>query len=233
MNSFSQFKENLLRMRADLDANCLASGRETDSIKILPVTKRQPLEAVEFSERVGFASVGENVVQETRGKHDIFKGTMGWELIGHLQSNKARLAVEIFDRIQTVDSLKILQRVDRFAGELGNPQRILLQVNTSQDPEKHGIDPTEVDALVEAALHADNVVLEGFMTIGLFSTDASVSTRTFTVLRELRDRLEAAFGQAFPELSMGMSGDLESAVKAGSTMIRVGTALFGERPVRE
>ena len=84
MNNFSQFKENLLRMRADLDANCLASGRETDSTKILPVTKRQPLEAVEFSERVGFASVGENVVQETRGKHDIFKGTMGWELIGQL-----------------------------------------------------------------------------------------------------------------------------------------------------
>ena len=220
-------------MRADLDASCHACGRETDSIKILPVTKRQPLESVEFSERMGFASVGENIVQEAKGKHDAYKGAMCWELIGHLQSNKARLAVEIFDRIQTVDSLKILQRVDRFAGESGNPQRILLQVNTSRDPAKHGIDPTKIDALVEAALHADNLELEGFMTIGLFSTDSSVSTRTFSVLRELRDRLEDTFGQIFPELSMGMSGDLESAVKAGSTMIRVGTALFGERPARE
>ncbi|MBT4222913.1 MAG: YggS family pyridoxal phosphate-dependent enzyme [Opitutae bacterium] len=229
MNSFSQFKDNLLHVRQNLDAICLSIGRKTDSVKILPVTKRQPLEAINFSERVGFSSVGENVVQEAQGKHDIYNGTMGWELIGHLQSNKARLAVEIFDRIQTVDSLKILQRIDRFAGELGNPQRILLQVNTSRDPAKHGLAPIEVDALVEAALNAENLVLEGFMTIGLFSSAPSVSTQTFTVLRELRDRLAEAFGQAFPELSMGMSGDLESAVKSGSTMIRVGTALFGER----
>ena len=232
MHSFSQFETCLRNLRADLEMYCRDAGRDVDSVRILPVTKRQSLEAVEFAERAGLGRVGENVVQEADVKHDAFTGSIVWELIGHLQSNKAGLAVRIFDRIQTVDSLKLLRRLDRMAGELGKCQSILLQINTSQDPAKHGIDPVDVDVLVEAALSLDNLALEGFMTIGMLSEESAVAERTFSGLRELRDRLASDFGQQFPELSMGMSGDVEAAVRAGSTIIRVGTALFGERQPR-
>ena len=232
MHSFSQFKEALERLRSDLDSYSLDAEREVGSVQILPVTKRQPLEAVGFAHRLGLVVVGENVVQEAAVKVQDFRKEMTWELIGHLQSNKARIAVELFDRIQTVDNLKLLCRLDRFASEACKQQRILLQINTSQDPAKYGVPPEDADQLVETALDLENIILEGFMTIGLQSSDPAVAEKTFYSLRELRDRLEEDFKNPFPELSMGMSGDLESAVRAGSTIVRVGTALFGERPPR-
>mgnify|MGYP002817954249 CR=1 FL=1 len=232
MNSFSQFESALVRLRSAVDAHCSEAGREAGSVTILPVTKRQPLEAVGYALRAGMAGVGENLVQEAAAKIQEFSGTVQWELIGHLQSNKARLAVELFDRIQTVDSVKLLRRLDRFAAELGKRQRILLQVNTSQDPAKHGVLPEAADPLVEAALGCGHVALEGLMTIGRHSSEPAIAEQTFHALRELRDRLVEQFGHPLPELSMGMSADIEAAVKAGSTLVRVGTALFGERPAK-
>ncbi len=229
MNSFSQFEENLDQLRADLAEHCRKYGRAVDSVRILPVTKRHPLEAVCFAEKAGLEAVGENVVQEAKWKSAEYKGRVEWELIGHLQSNKARHAVQLFDRIQTVDNHKLLARLNRIAGEEGKCQRILLQVNTAQDSAKHGLSPSEVDGLVESALASENLDLEGFMTIGALSPDPCVAEETFMRLREIRDRLGEVYGKSFPELSMGMSGDVEMAVKAGSTMVRVGTALYGER----
>ena len=179
MHSFSQFKEALERLRSDLDSYSLDAGREVGSVQILPVTKRQPLEAVGFAHRLGLVVVGENVVQEAAVKIQDFRKEMTWELIGHLQSNKARIAVELFDRIQTVDNLKLLRRLDRFASEACKQQRILLQINTSQDPAKYGVPPEDADQLVETALDLENIILEGFMTIGLQSSDPAVAEEDF------------------------------------------------------
>lgn len=232
MHSFSQFETALGRLRMQLDAYCAACGRPANEVGILPVTKRQPLESIEFATCLGMGAVGENMVQEAASKIEAFPGKVRWELIGHLQSNKARLAVELFDRIQTIDSLKLLRRIARHAQEAGDRQRILLQVNTSLDPAKHGVLPENADALVETALGLESIVLDGLMTIGLQSPDPAVAQRTFHKLRELRDRLATDFGQPLAELSMGMSGDIEAAVQAGSTLVRVGTGLFGERQPR-
>ena len=230
MNSLAEFQNSLSELRQEIAEHCQKYGRDSESIAILPVTKRQPLEAVEYSNNAGFNAVGENVVQEGKRKSDEFSGKIQWELIGHLQSNKSKVAVETFERIQSVDSPKLIRRLDRYAGELGKTQRILLQINTAADPAKHGAQPEDAEALVELALDCPHLLLEGFMTIGRLSEDPSEAETAFSELRILRDDLEGEFGHSFPELSMGMSGDLEMAVKAGTTMIRVGTRLFGERP---
>jgi pyridoxal phosphate enzyme (YggS family) len=229
MNSLAQFEKSLSELRQELAEYCQKYGRTTDSVSILPVTKRQPLEAVHYAKNAGFLAVGENVVQEGKRKSDELSGGILWELIGHLQSNKAKIAVETFDRIQSVDSQKLIRKLDRLAEEYGKTQRILIQVNTAEDPAKHGIQPQEAKELVKLALESPNLVLEGFMTIGRLSDDPLEAEKAFMELRELRDRMELEFGHSFPELSMGMSGDLEMAVKSGSTMVRVGTRLFGVR----
>ena len=230
MKTLGQFQESLANLREELAGYCNKFGRDEGSVSILPVTKRQPMEAVEYSEKAGFPTVGENLVQEGVRKANEYPGTMEWELIGHLQSNKAKSAVEIFSRIQSVDSAKLLRRLDRLSGEAGKTLRILLQVNTAKDPAKHGIQPEDAPALIETALACPHLLLEGFMTIGRLSPDPADAEEAFSSLQELRIQMQDRFNQNFPELSMGMSGDLEMAVKCGSTQVRVGTTLFGERP---
>lgn len=230
MKTLDGFQDSLRHLREELSLCCKNYSREEGSVTILPVTKRLPLDAVRFSALAGFASVGENLVQEGVRKAAEYAGDMKWELIGHLQSNKVKAAVGVFDRIQSVDSEKLVQRLDRLLGESGQTLRILIQVNTAEDPAKHGIQPGDAPALVEAALNCPNLILEGFMTIGRLSENPSDAELAFSTLRELRDRMAGVFGRPFPELSMGMSGDIGMAVKCGSTQVRVGTMLFGERP---
>jgi pyridoxal phosphate enzyme (YggS family) len=150
-------------------------------------------------------------------------------LIGHLQSNKAKEAVAVFDRIQSVDSLKLLERLDRLAGEAGKSLPILLQCNAGADPRKYGFMVDAMDAALERALAAAHLKVEGLMTIAPFDDAPNVAAQCFERLRELRDRLSAQHGVELRELSMGMTGDLEAAIAAGSTQIRVGTALYGQR----
>lgn len=230
MKTFEEFESSLKQLREEVGEYCEKYGRDPASVAILPVTKRQPLDAVRYAEEAGFSAVGENVVQEATRKAAEYSGQIQWELIGHLQSNKAKIAVETFERIQTVDTGKLVKRLNRLAGEQETTQRILLQINTAGDPAKHGAEADDAEALVEEVLDCPHLLLEGFMTIGRLSPDPNEAEQAFIGLRELRDQLEAEFGHSFPELSMGMSGDIEMAVKAGSTQIRVGTRLFGERP---
>ena len=154
---------------------------------------------------------------------------VAWELIGHLQSNKARLAVRHYERIQSVDSARLLEILDRAAEEQGKSQAVLLQVNAGLDPAKSGVEPDGAERLLEVALGRKNLRVEGLMAIAPLSPDPAVARRTFARLREIRDRLASATGARLRELSMGMSGDLEAAIAEGSTLVRVGTALFGER----
>ena len=229
MINYSVFEKNLSILNERMASACVACGRSVETVSLLPVTKNHPVDAVEFAVRSGLSAVGENRVQEAADKRGSYSEQVRWELIGHLQSNKAQDAVAIFDRIQSVDSLKLLRRLDRFAGEQGKSLAILLQCNTGEDPNKFGFSVQEADLMIEAALGASHLKVEGLMTIAPLDDKPDVARITFDRLRVLRDSLAERFGVALPELSMGMTGDLEAAIAAGSTQIRVGTALYGER----
>lgn len=227
---FETFLANLATLRQIITKMCAACGRDPASVSILPVTKNHPAEAAAFVARAGLSAVGENRVQEAREKKPAAPAGLRWELIGHLQSNKAKLAVATFDRIQSVDSVKLLDLLNRAANEAGRVLPVLLQINSGRDPAKFGCDIEAAPELVERALRCRQLRLEGFMAIAPFEAEpAAAAQRTFETLRELRDGLAARFGVALPELSMGMSGDLREAIAAGSTQVRVGTALFGAR----
>lgn len=204
-------------------------GRDPASIGILPVTKTLPADAVRAAFQAGLPSVGENRVQEAVAKQSAITESVRWELIGHLQSNKVKAAVRAFDRIQSVDSSKRLDQIDRQAVEAGKVQPVLLQVNAGRDPAKFGAELEDVPALLEHAMGCAHIRIDGLMTIAPLSDDPDVARRTFSNLRECRDRLTGECALPLSELSMGMSGDLETAVEEGSTLLRLGTILFGAR----
>ena len=229
MISVEQFEQNLAQLRLRIESACRVAGRPVDDVQLLPVTKNHPVDAVVYATRAGLAAVGENRVQEAAHKRADYSAAVRWELIGHLQSNKAKDAVGIFDRIQSVDSLKLLSRLNRYAGEAGKRLPILLQCNTGADPNKHGFSVAEMEVALEAALAAEHLRVDGLMTIAPLDDDQEVAKAAFGSLRKLRDRLSAKYAVPLAELSMGMTGDLEVAIAAGSTQIRVGTALYGTR----
>lgn len=227
--SFEAFCVSAGIINKAIAAACLEAGRDPGEVQLLAVTKTQPPAAVEYAARYGLAAVGENRVQEGVEKRAQTQAAIRWELIGHLQSNKARLAAQHFDRIQSVDRPKLLDPLDRAAAELGRTLPILLQVNAGNDPAKFGAEVGDAPRLLDLALAKTHLRVDGLMTIAPLSADPEVARRTFIALRELRDRLAAATGAPLRELSMGMSGDFAAAIAAGSTIVRVGTALFGER----
>lgn len=234
---FEEFSRRADALRARIAAACAAARRSPDEVELLAVTKTHPATAADYAARYGLRAVGENRVQEGVEKRALVADTsraLRWELIGHLQSNKARLAAEHFDRIQSVDTEKLLNHLDRAAADCRKVLPILLQINAGNDPAKFGADLADAPRLLEIALAKPNLRVDGFMTIApLGTTDAETrahAERTFNALRTLRDELAARFGTPLRELSMGMTGDLDAAVAAGSTLVRVGTALFGSRP---
>ncbi len=211
-------------------AACAACGRDVSEIRVVAVTKAHGSEVVRAAARLGLFRIGENRVQEASVKrNEVGELNLYWEGIGPVQSNKASLAAATFDRIQSVDRIKIVQRLDRHACELAKRLPILLQVNTGDDPNKHGVAECEAEALLESALSASSLRVEGLMTIAPLTDDSQAAARAFAALRALRDRLADRCGVQLGELSMGMSGDLEDAIREGSTCVRVGSALFGER----
>ncbi|ACB73788.1 YggS family pyridoxal phosphate-dependent enzyme [Opitutus terrae] len=208
---------------------CIEAGRRPGEVQLLPVTKTQPAAAADYVARYGLPAVGENRVQEAIEKRAQTQASVRWELIGHLQSNKARIAAQQFDRIQSVDRAKLLDPLDRAAAELGKTLPVLLQVNAGRDPAKFGAELEDAPQLLEQALGRPHLRVEGLMTIAPLSSDPEVARRTFAALRTLRDELAARFGVPLSELSMGMTSDFRVAIAEGSTTVRVGTALFGAR----
>jgi len=231
MNAEEKFRENLAQLRERINSACDRCGRPVNEVELMAVTKTHPVEAARWAVSAGLRRIGENRVQEAAGKRAQMEGPDGiWELIGPLQSNKARLALESVDRIQTVDRLKLVRALDRICGELGKEgYPILMQVNVGDDPAKHGCAVAEADQLVDAIRHSSHLRLEGLMTIGELTGEERIIRKTFARLRTLRDRLEEEWEVPLPVLSMGMTDDLELAIEEGSTLIRVGTALFGSR----
>jgi hypothetical protein len=226
---YDEFKHRADAVRARIAEACARAGRNPNHVELLAVTKSQPVAAAEYAARYGLRAVGENRVQEGIEKRAQTGAALAWELIGHLQSNKARLAVKHFERIQSVDSARLLDILDREAAAIGKVLSVLLQVNAGLDPAKSGAEPEEAPQLLATALERKHLRVEGLMTVAPLSDKPDVARRTFARLREIRDRLEVESGLRLPELSMGMSGDMDEAVAEGSTLVRVGTALFGAR----
>lgn len=234
--AYEEFARRADALRARIAAACAPSGRDPASVQLLAVTKTHPAAAADYAARYGLRAVGENRVQEALEKRPQVaeaSRTLQWELIGHLQSNKSRLAAQHFERVQSVDSEKLLNHLDRAATELGKTLPILLQINAGDDPAKFGADLADAPKLVEASLSKKALRVDGLMTIApLGITPAEQeehAKRTFNNLRTLRDDLVTRLGKPLPELSMGMTSDLELAVACGSTLVRVGTALYGAR----
>ncbi len=230
--SLEEFTRRANNIRTQIANACAKAGRDPASVELLAVTKTHGPWAPALAAQIGLHAVGENRVQEGVEKRrdcDSPARALRWELIGHLQSNKAKLAAAHFDRVQSVDSEKLLDRLNQAAAENERRLKILLQINAGRDPNKFGAELEDAPRLLEAALQREHVQVDGLMTIAPLSDDPAVAERTFNTLREVRDDLAARFAVSLSELSMGMSGDLEAAIAAGSTQVRVGTALFGAR----
>ncbi len=197
----------------------------------MAVSKTVPAERVRAAVAAGLTVLGENRVQEGAAKASEVPGAT-WHLLGPLQANKARRAVEVFDELEAVGSLELAHRLDRIAGEVrpGRPLPVLLQVNVAGDPAKSGFDEAAAEAALAELAGLPNLRLDGLMTIGRLVATAEEARPTFRALHALSARLRAREPRLGPELSMGMSDDYEVAVEEGATIVRVGRALFGERP---
>lgn len=212
---------------------CDRSGRNSpDEVQILAITKTFPADTIVAAHKAGLTAIGENRVQEAAEKFPQLPHLpqMKKRLVGHLQSNKAKKAVSLFDTIDSVDSLKLARNLDAKMADTEKGLDVLLQVNTAGDPSKHGFDADEIDTFLEI-VEMDNLNVEGLMTIGELTLNEAAARKTFRKLLELRERLNESLPteKRLTELSMGMSGDFEIAVEEGATMIRLGTALFGMR----
>ena len=226
-----ELSEILEEVKGRIAAACERAGRNPDDVEIVAVTKTHGAEVVEEAWRAGLRIVGENKVQEAAWKRPASVSGPEWHLIGHLQSNKVRHALELFDFIHSVDSIKLADRINFIAEEIGARPRILLEVNVSGEKSKSGMKPEDVKPTVEHIMaNCPRITLEGLMTMAPFSENPEDARPYFRRLRELRDGLEKDLGVGLPRLSMGMSGDYEVAVEEGATWVRLGTVLFGERP---
>ena len=220
----------LAEVRANIVEACAKARRDPAEVEIVAVTKTHGPEVVREAWENGLTIVGENKVQEAAWKKPLAASGPEWHLIGHLQRNKVRPALELFECFHSVDSVALLERIDAIADELGARPRVLLEVNVSGERSKSGMRPEDVDAAVERALSCGRVALEGFMTMAPFTPKPEETRPCFARLRELRDAAEAKFGVSLPRLSMGMTNDYRVAIEEGATWVRLGTVLFGERP---
>jgi pyridoxal phosphate enzyme (YggS family) len=222
-------QENLSETKDKISAAIKKSGRKPDSVKLIAVSKTFPAEAVQSAYDAGQRAFGENKVQDLSIKNAALADDIEWHMIGHLQSNKAKLAVENADYIHAVDSVKLLKRINRLAEELEKTPKILLEVNISGEESKFGLTPSKVKNLIKEYSECSNIKLVGLMTMAPFGVPESELRFVFSSLRNLRDKLQKEFDLELPELSMGMSGDFEIAIEEGATMVRIGTSIFGRR----
>lgn len=230
---------NLAAVRGRLAAACARAGRPEGAVRLVAVTKRIPLELVAAAVAAGQRDLGENRIQDALPRQDglaallrargLDPAPVRWHFIGHLQSNKAVRAVGAFTLLHGVDSATLAGRLDRLARDAGVVQPVLLEVNISGEAQKQGLAPQEALAAAEAAAALPGLDLRGLMGMARWGAPEPELRASFARLRELADRARAATGRELPELSMGMSDDFEAAVLEGSTLVRVGTALFGPR----
>jgi pyridoxal phosphate enzyme (YggS family) len=204
-------------------------GRAVDDIELVAITKTHDAEKVRAAYEAGQSLFGESRVQEARAKIPELPSNSRWHFVGHLQKNKIRHALPLFELIHSVDSIALAQDANRIAGEEGMHPRVLLEVNVAGEGSKFGFKPETLRAEMETLLALDRLSIEGLMTIPPLAPEAEASRKYFVKLRELRDALEKEFRAKLPHLSMGMTNDFMIAIEEGATLVRVGTAIFGER----
>jgi pyridoxal phosphate enzyme (YggS family) len=225
----ARIAENLEMVRAAILQAEQASGRAPGSVELIAVSKTHPPEVIQKAVDAGQLIFGENKVQEAKAKIPELPSKLRWHLIGHLQSNKVRVALGLFEMIHGVDSVALLGEIESSAEQLGAYPKVLLQVNVSGESSKFGFAPEGLLRQMELILRIGRVEILGLMTIPPLAPRAEDSRKYFVRLREIRDRIEREYRIPLPHLSMGMSGDFLVAVEEGATLLRVGTAIFGER----
>ena len=219
---------NLAEVKARIDAAAVRSSRDPARVTLVVVTKGIPLDLIRALPPLGVTDVGESRIQEAGPKIDAIGAALRWHLIGHLQRNKARRAVDRFALVHSLDSLKLLDHLNRLAGERGRTAAALLQVNISEEGRKHGIEPGDVPAFLSSAATREHVEIRGFMGMAPYVAEPEESRSCFSRLARIRDEADAAawYRTPLPQLSMGMTNDFEIAVEEGATIVRVGTAVF-------
>jgi pyridoxal phosphate enzyme (YggS family) len=228
-----ELRERLLGVQRRIALSAERTGRNAEEVRLIAVSKTHPSETVSRAIAAGATDLGENRVQEADAKiAEVGRDRARWHLIGHLQSNKARRAVSLFNLIHSLDSLELARRLDRLCAEEGRESLpVLIQVDLAGEETKSGASEEDLEPLVEAVMKSEHLVLKGFMTLPPFFDEPEEVRPFFRRLRELRDlyQTRGAFNTERGELSMGMSHDFEVAIEEGATMVRVGTAIFGER----
>ncbi|MCD4653750.1 YggS family pyridoxal phosphate-dependent enzyme [bacterium] len=225
-------QNRLHRVNANISDAIKKSGRDPGKVRLVAISKTHPVDLIRDVFLAGQTVFGESRVQEAKSKIELFTDPVEWHLVGHLQSNKAKSAVCLFHTIHSVDSLKLLAELNRRAIQINKIIRILLQINVSGEDSKSGINPDYLPELADAACGTENLEFAGLMTIPPFSANPEDSRRYFAVLRDLAGKCLVNRGlipESKLELSMGMSGDYMIAIQEGSTLVRVGTAIFGHR----
>lgn len=224
----SRISQNLEAVRRRLTDAALRAGRDPAAVRLVAVSKTVPVEKLKEAVAAGQRLFGENYLQEARGKVEALCPTVNWHFIGHLQSNKARGAVELFELIHGVDRLKLARAIEAAAASMGKVQDILVQVNLAGEASKSGAAPEAVPDLLREISRLPHLRVLGLMTMPPFLAPEAVRPY-FAALRELREYCQGLTGLPLTELSMGMSGDFEVAVEEGATLVRVGTSIFGGR----
>ncbi len=225
----AKIQENLERVRERIAQAAAKAGRAVDEIELVAITKTHDAEKVREAIEAGHTLFGESRVQEARVKIPGLPSNLRWHFVGHLQKNKIRHALPLFELIHSVDSLALAQDMNRVAEEEGSHPRVLLEVNMAGEGSKFGFQPDKLREQMETLLALNRLSILGLMTIPPLAPEAEASRKYFVQLRELGDRLQIEFHVDLTQLSMGMTNDFAIAVEEGATLVRVGTAIFGER----
>lgn len=218
--------QNIAAVSARIETAAGRAGRNAADIRLVAVSKTHPPEVVAEAAAEGLTVFGESRIQEAKAKIPELPGKLEWHFIGHLQTNKAREAVELFHTIQSVDSVRLARELDQCAGRASRRLAVLLECNVSGESTKFGFKPDEIMAALAELNSLPRLEIQGLMTMAPFFEDPQEARPTFQALRELRDQLQQRHGIPLPELSMGMTNDFEAAIEEGATMVRIGTAIF-------
>ena len=221
---------NLKAVQQRIEAACAQAGREPDSVTLVAVTKGQPPAVVCAAAELGLSIFGENKVQEAKAKIPQCPDRLRWHMVGHLQTNKCRDAVGLFEMVQSVDSLHLAEELNRRADQAAKRLPILLEINAVGEASKFGCSPDQLLADLGRVNALPRLEVHGLMTVPPWTLDPEKVRPVFRQMRELKERCEQLLGAPLPHLSMGMTGDFEVAIEEGATIVRIGTALFGARP---
>lgn len=225
----SVIADHLEAVRQRLADACARAGRKVEAVELLAVSKTFPVEVIEEAVDAGQTLFGENKVQELLAKQPALPSRLRWHIIGHLQSNKVRKILPVVQAIHSVDSVDLARDINRIGAELGLFPKVYLEVNVAAESTKYGFKPEALKQQLEELYALDRLEIQGLMCIPPFEPNPEASRKYFTFLRGLRDELEKIGGAPLPRLSMGMSHDFEIAIEEGSTIVRVGSAIFGSR----